>query len=185
MNSVPSIDLHPDKIRGQGPEAALLACRQFLDRALGAGHRQVRIITGLGLRGDGTPRLRQRVEDEVLSAYFSQIEQRDYEQGGAVIRLWLKAQAQRPNAAWKRHARKGAEREALAGREERLLVAFDRLEAAEEAYEDGDWRRVRLKLNQVAKEFGLELAAADLDQDSAGALLDRHWAAIRKLDQTG
>jgi DNA-nicking Smr family endonuclease len=185
MNGVPSIDLHPEKIRGNGPEAALLACRSFLDRALAAGHRQVRIITGLGLRGDGTPRLRQRVEDEVLSAYFSRIEQRSYEQGGAVIRVWLKAQAQAPSAAWKRQERKAAEQQAVAGREERLLVAYDRLEAAETALEEGDLRRLRLKVNQVAKEFDWEQASAEASEDKLVDLLDQHWQALHKLDQRG
>ncbi len=182
MNDVPSIDLHPEKVGGAGPEAALRACRAFLDRSLKAGHRQVRIITGVGLRGDGTPRLRTRVEDEVLGAYFSHIEQRGYEQGGAVIRLWLRAQAQKPSAGWQRQQRRQQERQALAGREERLMVAQDRLELAEAALDDGDLRRCRLKLNQVAKEFGWELAPAGLDEAEAERLLEEHWKSLGKLD---
>jgi hypothetical protein len=183
MNSVPSIDLHPEHVRGTGPEAALMACRDFLDRSLRAGHREVRIITGLGTRGDGTPRLRTRVEQDVLGSYFSSIESQAYEQGGAVIHLWLRPRAVAPTAAYKRHQRHQAERQDTAGREERLLVAYDRLDAAEKAFEEGDWRRCRLKLNQVAKEFGFPSALADLDEATAGDLLDRHWAALRKLDQ--
>lgn len=183
MSSAPSIDLHPEKIRGDGPEAALTACRAFLDRALKAGHRQVRIITGVGLRGDGTARLRTRVEQEVLSAYFSHIEQQQYEQNGAVIRVWLRAQAQKPSTAWKRHQRRHLEQAVMVGREERLLVGFDRLDAAEQAFEEGDWRRCRLKLNQVAKEFGLEVVEGELDEAAAARLLDQHWAALKLLDR--
>lgn len=183
MAEFPSIDLHPEKVGGSGPEAALQACRAFLDRSLKAGHRQVRIITGVGLRGDGTPRLRSRVEQEVLSAYFSHIEQQSYEQNGAVIRVWLKAQSQKPSAGWHRQQRRHQERQAVAGREERLMVAQDRLELAEDAWEDGDLRRCRLKLNQVAREFGWPLAEGALDADAAARLLDQHWARLNELDK--
>jgi hypothetical protein len=182
MNNVPSIDLHPEKIGGQGPEAALMACRAFLDRSLKAGHRQVRIITGVGLRGDGTPRLRTRVEEEVLGAYFSSIEQRSYEQGGAVIKLWLKAGAPTVTSAWKRHARQQQAKVHLAGREERLMIAQDRLDAAEDALDEGDLRRCRLKLNQVAKEFGWELAEPGLNAEAAEILLESHHRRLSELD---
>jgi hypothetical protein len=183
VSPIPSIDLHPDQIGGTGPEAALRALRSFLDRSLKAGHRQVRIVTGVGLRGDGTPRLRTRVEEEVLGAYFRYIEQQEYEQGGAVIKLWLKPPAQKPSGAWHRHERHQDERKRIAGREERYMVARDRLHAAEDAYEEGDWRRCRLKLNQVAKEFGWELAAGALDEAGAGRLLDGHRARLNELDK--
>jgi hypothetical protein len=183
MSGIPSIDLHPDQIVGSGPESALKALRAFLDRSLKAGHRQVRIVTGLGLRGDGTPRLRTRVEEEVLGAYFRYIEQQEYEQGGAVIKLWLKPPTQKPTTAWHRHERHLDERKQLAGREERFMVARDRLEAAEDAWEEGDWRRCRLKLNQVAKEFGWETAEGALDEDAAGRLLDAHWDKLKSLDR--
>jgi hypothetical protein len=183
MSSAPSIDLHPEKIPGNGPEAALRACRAFLDKALAAGHRQVRIVTGVGLRGDGTPRLRKRVEEEVLGAYYSRIEQTAYEQGGAVIKVWLTAAERKPAAAWHRHQRHQRERSAVADREERLLVAWDRLEAAESAFEEGDLRRCRLKLNQVAKEFGWELAPAGMQAEGAIVLMDSHWAALKALDR--
>ena len=183
MSVIPSIDLHPDQLPGNGPEAALLALRAFLDRALKAGHRQVRVITGLGLRGDGTPRLRTRVELEVLGAYYRFIEQQEYEQGGAVIRLWLRPPAPKPSGAWHRHERHLDERRRLAGREERYVVARDRLNAAEDAWEEGDWRRCRLKLNQVGREFGWELAPGPLDKAGAGRLLDEHWAHLNDLDK--
>lgn len=182
MSKVPSIDLHPDKIRGDGPESALRACRDFLDRSIRAGHRQVRIITGVGLHGDGTARLLTRVEQEVLGAYFSQIEQQQHEQSGAVIRVFLKGQGQKPSTAWHRHQRHHLEQNVKAGREERLMVGFDRLEAAEQAFAESDWRRCRLKLNQVAKEFGLVLAPTGMDEALAGEILDQHWAALKALD---
>ncbi|HTB22047.1 MAG TPA: Smr/MutS family protein [bacterium] len=181
MNSIPSIDLHPEKIPG-GPHDAVRACREFLDKALAAGHRQVRIVTGLGMRGDGTPRLRTRIEQEVLGGFFSHIEHSAYEQGGAVIRIWLKASSAKPSAAWKRQQRRDSERLAVADREERLMVAGDRLEAAEQAFDEGDLRRCRLKLNQVAREFGWEEAPAGLDDDQALRLLESHWAQLKALD---
>lgn len=182
MNSIPTIDLHPDKIAGDAHDA-VRACRAFLDKALAAGHRQVRIITGLGLRGDGTPRLRNRVEAEVLGGFHSHIEHSAYEQGGAVIKLWLKASAQKPTAASKRQQRHVDERLAVAGREERFMVGWDRLRAADLAMDEGDLRRCRLKLNQVAREFGWELAGAAMDWDSAETLLDAHWERLKALDQ--
>jgi DNA-nicking Smr family endonuclease len=182
MSAIPSIDLHPEKVGGAGPEAALQACRAFLERSLKAGHRQVRIITGVGLRGDGTPRLRSRVENEVLGAYFSAIEQQAYEQGGAVIKLWLRAQSKPPSGSWQRQQRRQAERQALAGRAERLMVAQDRLELAEDALDEGDLRRCRLKLNQVAKEFGWPLGEAGLNAETAEKLLQNHWAKLKELD---
>ena len=75
------------------------------------------------------------------------------------------------------------ERQAVVGREERLMVAQDRLEMAEDAWEDGDLRRCRLKLNQVAREFGWSLADGPLDADAAARLLDQHWARLNELDK--
>ena len=63
------------------------------------------------------------------------------------------------------------------------MVAYDRLDAAEDAYEEGDWRRCRLKLNQVAKEFGWELAVGALDEAGAASLLESHWARLKALDR--
>lgn len=167
---------------GEGPEAALRALRAFLDQSLKAGHKQVRIITGLGTRGDGTPRLRSRVENDVLPGYFQSIEQQAYEQGGAVIKLWLKSHTVKPAGAYLRHSRREQERSQVAVREGRLMVAWDRLDAAEQALEEGDLRRCRLKLNQLAKEFGWELAPPGLDEALADQLLDSHSAALKKLD---
>lgn len=183
MSSPPTIDLHPDKIRGSGPESALSACRDFLDKALAAGHRQVRIVTGLGLRGDGTPRLRMRVEAEVLPAYHRYIEDSAHEQGGAVIRLHLRPADRKPTAAWHRHQRHVGEREGVADRESRLEVAYDRLEAADEAFDEGDLRRCRIKLNQVAREFGWDTAAPDMDAARLAGMLDGHWDRLRTLDR--
>jgi hypothetical protein len=167
---------------GDGPEAALRALRAFLDQSLKAGHKQVRIITGLGTRGDGTPRLRSRVENDVLPGYFQFIEQQSYEQGGAVIKLWFKSRTVKPAGAYLRHSRREQDRAQVAVREERLMVAWDRLDAAEQALEEGDLRRCRLKLNQLAKEFGWELAPSTLDEALADQLLDSHSAALKKLD---
>ena len=182
MNAVPSIDLHPEKMGGNGPDAAVRACRSFLDKALKAGHRQVRIITGLGLRGDGTPRLRQRIEDSVLPGYARHIEQTAYEQGGAVIKVWLKAQAGPLTGAWHRHQRRHAERRQLAEREERYMVAWDRLDAAEAALDEGDLRRARLKLNQVAREFGWPLAEGALAEEAAWRMLEELDERLSRLD---
>ena len=182
MPQIPSIDLHPEKVPGDGPEAALRACRQFLDQCLRAGHRQARIITGVGLRGDGTARLRTRVEQEVLGAYFSQIEQQAYEQGGAVIKLWLRSQQQKPAASWHRQQRQRQERSQVAGREERLLVAGDRLDAAWDALDEGDLRRCRLKLNQVAREFGWDLLPPGIADGDAERALKDLGERLKRLD---
>src|SRR5258708_927558 len=105
MINTPFIDLHPGKIRGSGPETALLACRQFLEKSLHRGHTQVRIITGLGLHGDGSPRLRSRIESEVLPGFHSRILSQSYEQGGAVIRLEL---AKSPDRVHPQYLKKSA-----------------------------------------------------------------------------
>src|SRR5229473_2207627 len=106
MAETPFIDLHPDKISGPGPETALLACRRFLDEALRRGWKELRIITGIGIHGDGTPRLRLRVEKEVLSAYSTHIESQHYEQGGAVIHLFLLPPAPKPDKQYlRKHAK--------------------------------------------------------------------------------
>ncbi len=181
MDPVPSIDLHPESAPG-GPDAAVRACRDFLDKALAAGRRQVRIITGLGLRGDGTPRLRSRIEEEVLPSYFRQIEQRGYEQGGAVIRLWLRSAGPAPTLRWHREHRREQQKRAMTEREERFQVARDRLDLAETAWEEGDLRRCRLKLNQIRREFGWEIAEGVLEASQADALLDDTARRLRELD---
>jgi hypothetical protein len=183
MPPINSIDLHPDQVPGQGPEAAIRASRSFLDRALKAGAREVRLITGLGMRGDGTPRLRSRIEQDVLPAYYQHIEQQGYEQGGAVIHLWLKASSQKPTAAHARHERKKHERQAVAIREERLEIAYQRLEAAEVFLEEGDLKKVRIKLNQAARDLGWPSRdAAFASVEEAGGSLDRAWEELKKAD---
>lgn len=184
MASVSSIDLHPDQLPGKGPEAAVQAARNFLDRSLKAGQREVRLITGVGLRGDGTPRLRNRIEQDVLPAYFRYIEQQSYEQNGAVIHLWLKPMAQKATSAHVRHERKKAERRELAVREGRLEIAYQRLEAAEDLLEEGDLKKVRIKLNQVARDLGWPLQEGPFaDSAAAGQCLDRAWAELKELDR--
>lgn len=181
MSQIPSIDLHPEKIPG-GADQAVRACRAFLDKALAAGHRQVRVITGLGLHGDGTPRLRHRVEQQVLGGLYERIEQTAYEQGGAVIKIWFKPSTPQPSLSWHRSRRHEAERLAVADREERLMVAWDRLDAAENAFEEGDLRRCRLKLNQIAREFGWPLVEPALDEGIAAGMLDAHHVRLKALD---
>lgn len=183
MASVSSIDLHPDQLPGQGPEAAIRAARNFLDRSLKAGQREVRLITGVGLRGDGTPRLRSRIEQDVLPAYFRYIEQQSYEQNGAVIHLWLRPMAQKASSAHVRHERKKAERQQVAVREERLEVSYQRLEAAEDFFEEGDLKKVRIKLNQVARDLGWPVREAALNEDEAGMALDEAWTKLKALDR--
>jgi hypothetical protein len=183
MTPINSIDLHPDQVPGQGPEAAIRAARAFLDRALKAGAREVRLITGLGMRGDGTPRLRGRIEQDVLPAYFRHIEQQGYEQGGAVIHLWLKATAQKPTPAHARHERRKNERLSVAVREERLEISYQRLEAAEVFLEENDLKKVRLKLNQVARDLQWPLIEGSLSAERAVQALDDAWSRLKALDR--
>lgn len=183
MASVSSIDLHPDQLPGKGPEAAIQATRNFLDRSLKAGQREVRLITGVGLRGDGTPRLRSHIEQAVLPAYFRYIEQQSYEQNGAVIHLWLRPMVQRANSAHVRHERKKVERQQVAVREERLEIAYERLEAAEVFLEEGDLKKVRIKLNQVARDLGWPLKeSAFASAEEAAHALDEAWQRLKGAD---
>jgi hypothetical protein len=183
MTSINSIDLHPDQVQGQGPEAAIRAARAFLDKALKAGQREVRLITGLGMRGDGTPRLRSRIEQDVLPAYYRHIEQQGYEQGGAVIHLWLKPPAQKITPTHAKHERHKAERKEVAVREERLEIAYGRLDAAEEFLEEGDLKKVRIKLNQVARDLGWPVLEGPLvNREGAVLALDQAWDKLKALD---
>ncbi len=154
MSVIPSIDLHPDALPGKGPEGALMALRAFLENALRAGHREVRIITGVGTRGDGTPRLRHRVETEVLSGFALKIESQAYEQNGAVIRLRLKTTVQRPSAAYLRAKVLEDDQVRIVKREERYELCWQRLDMAKEYLDENNLRKARLKLNQVARELG-------------------------------
>ncbi|MES2201437.1 MAG: Smr/MutS family protein [candidate division FCPU426 bacterium] len=173
MSELPFIDLHPEKIPGPGPEPALAACRGFLDMALRNGWKEVRIITGIGIHGDGTPRLRSRVEKEVLSAYYSSIESQHYEQGGAVIRLRLSPPAQHPGPAQRRKLQKEAEHRRSMQKEERLMVLLERFEAAEAYFDESDLRRVRLKLNQILREFFPGETAVAADESSLQQAMQR------------
>ena len=166
MPEIPYIDLHPEKIRGTGPETALLACRHFIENSIQRGHRHVRVITGLGLHGDGTPRLRSRVEREVLGGFHSQIVSQHYEQGGAVIRLELRPGGAQQGKNYQRRSAKEAEHKSYVAREERLMVALERLDAAQAYMDEGDLRRCRLKLNQIAREFMPGLGPFEADTDS-------------------
>jgi hypothetical protein len=127
--------------------------------------------------------LRARVEQDVLSRFFSRIEQQAYEQNGAVIRVWFKASTHKPSNAWLRHQRQEKELISRSVEEERLMVGFERLESAELAMDDGDWRRCRLKLNQVAREFEKPLLVASEDWDAAMDSLVRLRKHLDSLDQ--
>ena len=167
----PEIDLHPQALPGKGPEQALAACRRFLEAAQEAGHADARVITGLGLHGDGTPRMRQRVEREVLSAMSMRIQGYRYEQGGAVIVVEFKRAPAKPSA---RHLRALSQQAALQEkikREEKLLVAWDRLDAAWESLDRGDLRRAKLKANQLSRDFTPQADACPQDAQKIDARL--------------
>jgi hypothetical protein len=182
MAETPFIDLHPDKIGGESAESALLACRRFLDEALRRGWKDVRLITGIGIHGDGTPRLRSRVEREVLGAYYESIESQHYEQGGAVIRLFLRPPQVAPGPRYQRKLAKEREHKDYVRREERFQVAWERYEAAELYYEEGDYRRARLKLNQISKELFPELGEFSANEIS---IKDGLKAIKKKIDALG
>ena len=182
MNDVKSIDLHPEKLRGTGPESALLACRQFVETALLRGTRRVRIITGVGIHGDGTPRLRSRVEREVLAAFAQRIASQHYDQGGAVICLELIPGSSKPDKKYQKKFEKEQQHKSYIEKEERLLVALERFEAAELYYDEGDFRRCRLKLNQVAREFFPDMGAFEANQD---ALMQGLRDLKKKIDALG
>lgn len=153
MKETASIDLHPSALPGAGPEAALAAAREFLREQLARRQTQARIITGLGLHGDGTPRLRRRVESEVLPAFQDRIAETYLEQGGAVIRVVFKKQNSAENPAHARQLQKESRQKAFVAREERLGVAGERLDKAEHYLEEGDLRRAKLKIGQLLREF--------------------------------
>jgi hypothetical protein len=181
MPETPFIDLHPDKIPGSGPEVALAAARAFVEESLRRGHKKVRLITGLGIHGDGSPRLRSRVEREVLAPFFNRIESQHYEQGGAVIVLELKGGSAGPGKRYERKREDEERAKAYVQKEERLLVALERLEAAEAYFDEGDLRRCRIKVNQISREFFPEFEAAAADEESLKSALARLNGAIQKL----
>ncbi len=97
--------------------------------------------------------------------------------------MWLKASSQKPTAAHARHERKKHERQAVAIREERLEIAYERLEAAESFLEEGDLKKVRIKLNQVARDLAWPVRDAALTSaGEAAAALDAAWDALKKVD---
>jgi hypothetical protein len=120
-----------------------------------------------------------RVERDVLPAFFSQIEFQQYEQGGAVIRLGFKPGLAKPDRNAQRHHARLMEQEAYIRREERVMVALDRLEAASGYFDEGDLRRCRLKLNQICREFFPHEALCGPDREAIQAALR---AIKKKID---
>jgi hypothetical protein len=180
MPDIPTIDLHPSKVGGKNADLPIFLARSFLLEALAKGLRDVRIITGLGIHGDGTPRLRSRVEREVLLPLATKIRSQHYEQGGAVIRLELEAEAPKPGSSYYRQQERQQQLKSLIGRESRFLIAEERLEAANAYLDEGDLRRCRLKLNQILREYfpGEPLLGAQLESLEKG--LGRVESLLRK-----
>ncbi len=171
--SIPDIDLHPQALPGAGPQEALAACREFLERCWRKGAAECRVITGRGLHGDGTPRLRQRVEREVLPLFRDRLSSTALEQQGAVILLRFRKRDTSSHPAYQAGLSRERDRSEMARREERLGVARQRFDQAWAMVEEEDWRRARLKVNQLLKEFlpGEPLVSGDLA--SIRAALDR------------
>ena len=153
---VPEIDLHPEVVPGNGPDAAVMLCREFVDNCLKAGFREIRIITGGGKRGTGEPRLRSHIEKRVLAGYFSQIEYTGYEQSGAVIRVRFFPQKMPSTSAYKRKQTAQMEKQRDKKKKERLLISINRLELAKKYVRENNIRLARIKLNQIFNEYGLE-----------------------------
>src|SRR3954463_9633818 len=153
--AVPTLDMHPEFFPSspRGPEAALAACRQFLREQWEAGRREVRLVTGLGLHGDGTPRLRLRVEREVLPAFHEIIETVQHEQQGAVLRISFKKPPSPGGDKQVRHLKKEDDRRRFILSQDRIMVPRQRFEQAWACLEEDDLRRARLKVNQVLREF--------------------------------
>jgi hypothetical protein len=168
MKKTMQIDLHPEKIQGARPENALAACREFLQECIRQQAFEARIITGLGLHGDGTPRLRNRVEREVLPSFQPHFRAVGLEQGGAVIHVWFQSQA---STSPKQQALLAKERshQDWVKKQERLMVAWQRLRQAQDYLLEDDLRRARLKANQVLKELAPE---EPLCQEDNGSLRD-------------
>lgn len=152
MRNIPEIDLHPGAQGGPDSDSAVRACRLFIDKQRRSGFREMRIITGMGVRGDGTPRLRSRIEKDVLPPYSLQLEQLSYEQGGAVIRLCFKTILATTSSAQKRNHAKDSEHKLLISREERFQVTESRLDLVRQYLSENEIRKAAIKLNQVVKE---------------------------------
>jgi hypothetical protein len=182
MKKIPEIDLHPEKIQGTRPENALAACRNFLQECVRQQAFEARIITGFGLHGDGTPRLRMRVEREVLPSFQSYFKATGLEQGGAVIHVWFQNMA--PKSSPKELARLEKERNHRdwVKKEERLMVAWQRYHQAQDYFLEDDLRRARLKVNQVLKELFPNEAQCQEDNASLRAALKRLQDLLEALE---
>jgi hypothetical protein len=151
MPTIAEIDLHPDKVKGSRPEHVLNECRAFLRECQRQGVKEARIITGLGYHGDGTPRLRQRVENEVLPGF--DLEDALLEQNGAVIRVVFRIAQQKQSPRHLSTLEKQRTLQDKAQHEARLGIAWDRLDQAKDALGEGDLKKVRQKVNQIYREF--------------------------------
>jgi len=183
MKKTYQIDLHPGKIHGDRPETALAACRNFLRECLCQQAFEARIITGLGLHGDGTPRLRTRVEAEVLPGFKHAIEATALEQGGAVIHVWFKPQEAKLSHSQLAKAQKERDNKQRLVREERLMVATSRYKQAQEAYLEDDLRKAKLKVNQFLREFHPEEPPCQEDNESIRASLDRLRQSLKAMEE--
>jgi hypothetical protein len=176
--SVPTLDLHPEFFprSPKGPEEALVAAREFLQTQSRTGVREARLITGLGLHGDGTPRLRRRVEREVLPGLHHLIEEVQHAQGGAVLRVFFKKPSHQGEAQRKKVAEEHRHRH-FVQKQERLMVGQQRLDLAWRYLEEGDLRRARLKVNQLCREHGT--AEVDENLESIRGGLEKVEALLR------
>ena len=165
MASIPSIDLHPDKVGGRDSDHAVRKCRLFIEKTRRSGIREMRVITGVGIRGDGTPRLRSRIEKDVLPAYAMDLEETIHEQGGAVLLLRFKAVEWRPTAPERRHNRRFVETQDLELKSERWELSISRIQQAREYLEINEIRRARIKVNQVIKEHFSDLEEVGKDPE--------------------
>jgi len=181
MKKILEIDLHPEKIHGSRPENALAACRDFLQECVRQQAFEARIITGLGLHGDGTPRLRMRVEKEVLPSFRPYFKATALEQGGAVIHVWFESQ---PSSSPKQQALAERERshQGWVKRQERLMVSWQRYRQAQDHLFEDDLRRAKLKANQVLKELAPEEPLCIEDNDSLRTGLARIKALLQSLE---
>jgi len=159
----------------------LAACRYFLQECIRQQAFEARIITGLGLHGDGTPRLRTRVEREVLPAFQSYLKAIALEQGGAVIHVWFQSQAR---ICPKQQALLEKERshQGWVKKQERLMVAWQRYRQAQGYLLEDDLRKAKLKANQVLKELAPEEPLCQEDNESLRAGLARIKALLQSLE---
>ncbi len=181
MKKVLEIDLHPEKVQGSRPENALAVCKTFLQECIRQQAFEARIITGLGLHGDGTPRLRLRVEREVLPSFQGYFRATGLEQGGAVIHVWFQNQARSSPREQARLAKERSHQDWVK-KQERLMVAWQRYRQAQDYFLEDDLRRARLKANQVLKEFFPEEPLGQEDNESLRAALKRIRELLEALE---